>query len=491
MTKKMYFIYDDLKQPQVKLTDVIGNSRFSEIIYKRKSFKSITFENVERNSFVSTISHLKNRDEILTVKDQFAFLPVDTKIIHIFSDSIITNSEEFNILINKLYYSNSNIAVADESDCPLMLFFTNKVDYINYLEIYPTILTTDLLNIFKLQTVKNTCFCSISNYRNLVSYLSGSFNTRYFNILSGDEHTVTKKSGDKIKMKKEYNFYYFLPEDMCSWFVQPYNYQEGEDYAYYSMQRYNMTDMAIHWVHKSVSLKEFDLFLKKAFQFISHRKKKTVSLEEYESVKNDLYIEKLIRRIEELKQHKEFPTISAYIKNGTNYESIDEIIAYYKIVYTQITNSFTSKNSLVIGHGDFCFSNILYDRHSELFRLVDPKGALNEKDIWTDEYYDIAKLSHSVCGLYDFFNNDLYTIELQQSLKFKLNIDFKDAGHKELFKKYLIENGFDYQIVRLYEASLFLSMLPLHMDYPLKVFGFLLNGINILKDIEKIQKHQI
>ena len=46
------------------------------------------------------------------------------------------------------------------------------------------------------------------------------------------------------------------------------------------------------------------------------------------------------------------------------------------------------------------------------------------------------------------------------------------------------ENGFDYQTVRLYEASLFLSMLPLHIDYPLKVFGFILNAINILEEIE-------
>ena len=43
-------------------------------------------------------------------------------------------------------------------------------------------------------------------------------------------------------------------------------------------------------------------------------------------------------------------------------------------------------------------------------------------------------------------------------------------------------------LVRIYEASLFLSMLPLHIDYPQKVFGFLLNAINILKEIEKCMK---
>ena len=38
--------------------------------------------------------------------------------------------------------------------------------------------------------------------------------------------------------------------------------------------------------------------------------------------------------------------------------------------------------------------------------------------------------------------------------------------------------------VRIYEASLFLSMLPLHMDNPHKVFAFILNAKNILEEIE-------
>ena len=46
-------------------------------------------------------------------------------------------------------------------------------------------------------------------------------------------------------------------------------------------------------------------------------------------------------------------------------------------------------------------------------------------------------------------------------------------------------NGFDWWSVRVYEASLFLSMLPLHIDNPQKVFGLLLNAKNILKEIEE------
>ena len=55
----------------------------------------------------------------------------------------------------------------------------------------------------------------------------------------------------------------------------------------------------------------------------------------------------------------------------------------------------------------------------------------------------------------------------------------------EIFKKRLEQSGFDWLSVRLYEASLFLSMLPLHMDNPLKVLGFILNVKKLLEEIEK------
>ena len=73
-------------------------------------------------------------------------------------------------------------------------------------------------------------------------------------------------------------------------------------------------------------------------------------------------------------------------------------------------------------------------------------------------------------------------------MKLELEMDFDNSGYVEIFKRYLAENGFDYVTVRLYEASLFLSMLPLHMDNVQKTFGFLLNGIKILEEVETCLK---
>jgi hypothetical protein len=131
---------------------------------------------------------------------------------------------------------------------------------------------------------------------------------------------------------------------------------------------------------------------------------------------------------------------------------------------------------------------MLYSKELNLLRLIDPKGATTTDGLYMDPYYDVAKLSHSICGNYDFFNVGGYDIKLDSSLQFNLSIHFDNTKYVEIFKEYLETNGFDFSLVRLYEASLFLSMLPLHMDNPYKVFGFILNAIKILEEIEKCTK---
>ena len=138
----------------------------------------------------------------------------------------------------------------------------------------------------------------------------------------------------------------------------------------------------------------------------------------------------------------------------------------------------------VIGHGDPCFANAMYNKSTQTLKFIDPKGALTEEQLWTNPYYDIAKLSHSVCGRYDFFNNALFDIKIDSDFRYSLEIPFDNSKYVEIFKRKVVENGFDYLSVRIYEASLFLSMLPLHIDNPHKVFGFILNARNILEEIE-------
>jgi len=324
----------------------------------------------------------------------------------------------------------------------------------------------------------------MSDYSAFIRFLSGGFDARFFNTLNGTDYTVVKKSTDKKKIKMEYTFYHLIPEEMQSWFVLPYNYAEGEDWASYTMERYYMADMAIRWTHNAITAAKISVFLDKAMAFINQRNKKTVDEVQSAQIRSALYLDKIQDRIAMLKDCKEFPMIEGYIKQGTAYAGIDEVFDRYKHLYAKAQNKTKHLDYLCIGHGDLCFSNILYDDDTQIMRLIDPKGALTEADLWTDPYYDIAKLSHSVCGLYDYINSGQYSIELNQSMQFELCINFDNAEYKKLFYSNLERNGFNCGLTRLYEASLFLSMLPLHIDNLHKAYAFLLTALQIMEEVE-------
>ena len=57
----------------------------------------------------------------------------------------------------------------------------------------------------------------------------------------------------------------------------------------------------------------------------------------------------------------------------------------------------------VVGHGDLCFSNMFYSKSNQYLKLIDPRGASSEHDLYTDPDYDVAKLSHSIQGRLRFY----------------------------------------------------------------------------------------
>lgn len=481
MKFKILFIYDDIIKPSDKLKDIVGDLNFSEIVYRRKNFKAYIYDGLDKVS--NSRIHLSNIKDLEDLRHNILSYS-DYKIVHLFSHSIISDYKVFEILLNKLVYSVSNTMIKSK-DKILMASFKDIEDYRKFIDIRNSTTDIDAFSVMDFLSINNECLYDVSEYNTFVNFISGSFDARYFNKLDGDEYTVTKISEKKEKIKKEYNFYHLLPKEMQSSFVLPYNYSENDKVASYTMERYNFTDMAIKWVHQAISLEEFDKFMKRAFRFITTRNTKNISKEEYHAISDELYIGKLKRRIGQLKDHKDYNTLANYIENGSKFSNIDEIIDKYEELYKRISKDIKFDHIAAIGHGDFCFSNILYDKDTSTMKLIDPKGALIEDDLWVTPYYDIAKLSHSICGLYDFLNNDLYDIRINEDLRLELSIDVNVDKYINIFKQYLYKNNYDYNLVRLYEASLFLSMLPLHLDYPQKVLGFLLNGINIMEELER------
>ncbi len=465
MIRNVAVVYDDSRKPGRDIAGITGNKSFGQTIYKRQTLRERVADIFLNIPGVEGFYNAGSR-ELAGIKN--------AAVILLYSDFGVADIKELEIIVYKAGYAHENykITCANRIACVIYkdenaFFAASESDQDSFLEI------------------ESSAFADLSDVGNFRSFITGGFDARYFNRLTGDEYTVVKSSSKKEKIKAEYTFYGLLPDDMKQWFARPFDYRDEGPQASYRMQRYHMTDLAIRYVHGSISPEEFRDILKHLFYFLSHRKSENITRMEYEAEAKRLYVTKVYDRIKSLKELPEYEHIASLLPGLTGYPDIDAIVTRYINMYDSMRSNMVFEPVRVVSHGDMCFSNILYSGSDSMLVLVDPKGAMKEEDLYMDPYYDIAKLSHSVCGLYDLFNSDLYEISLDDSLLGRVTVDTDNRVYVEIFKEYLSEAGVDLKLIRLYEASLFLSMLPLHADRPKKVLGFILNAIAILDSLEK------
>ena len=473
--KKITVVYDDSVKPDREIRSITGDKSYGETIFKRVTLADRMADVLYKDKSVSRIIRVNSEDGVYAIPDEIEGRSGNS-IIHFYSNFGLSDVDEFLTIVKKARFVNENYTAFCDGK-PVLSIFPDS-------ESYEKVLSEVVSREYRADKIDNNCFTDLSVRANFLNFITSGFDARFFNALEGDEYTVTKKSSKVEKIHAEYEFYKLLPDDMKQWFVEPYDYEEDGEGASYKMERYHMTDVAIRFVHGAVDEAELKDLLDKLFYFISIRAKKAVSADAGKKKADELYIEKLDARMEELKKDGSYDKYDNLIKNGTKYSGLDEVIEMYKSLYEKLSDK-RKYDALVVGHGDLCFSNILYSKEASLLRLIDPKGAMNEEELYTDPYYDVCKLSHSVCGSYDFFNSGLYEITYDRDLNLNLHIDSEEGDRIKLFKTYLKKNGFDPELVRLYEAGLFLSMMPYHMDQPGKVLGFLLNAVRIMEEVEK------
>lgn len=140
-----------------------------------------------------------------------------------------------------------------------------------------------------------------------------------------------------------------------------------------------------------------------------------------------------------------------------------------------------------IMHGDLCFSNILYNSRSEKIKLIDPRGMFrNGKfSIYGDQKYDLAKLAHSIVGMYDHIISNDYLLSKNsdghEQIDFYIDKRTKDI-QEEFYNTRFIDHISVADIMPLV-VLLFVSMLPLHSTRCDHQKAMLLNAIRIYKEL--------
>ena len=465
MANNVIVVYDDSRRPNKNIRSITGGKSYGETIFKRITLKERMNSYFKSMEAVSSFIEKKDLPKLGGNKNE--------PVILLYSNYVVADEKAVEMLITKALYVHENYRVLSDNKNACVIF-RNVEEFMQRRESEYDDFTV----------IDSDAFCDISDVMNFRKFITSGFEARFFNSLSGDEYTVIKTSDNVQKLKAEYSLYALLPDRMKQWFVMPYDFTEDGGNASYSMKRYHMTDLAIRYVHGAITVEEFEKILDNIFFFLNIRDKKEVSSEEYEKRAYELYVKKVQDRIQQLKETSGYAKIAELIASSTDYKSIDDIVEKYISLYEKYQKSCCANNIKVVSHGDLCFSNILYSDEVSLIKFIDPKGALKEEDMYMDPYYDIAKLSHSICGHYDFFNSDRFEISMDEKMNSRLYVDSDNRTYVEIFKHKLSRFGVKFELIRVYETSLFLSMLPLHMDRPKKVFAFILNAIAIMESLE-------
>jgi hypothetical protein len=101
--------------------------------------------------------------------------------------------------------------------------------------------------------------------------------------------------------------------------------------------------------------------------------------------------------------------------------------------------------------------------------------------------YDLAKLSHSLEGDYDFIVNGLVETEWTAAgFEFKPQLDERHLAVKSLFHKWMLKHFAEYyDQIKLIESLLFLSMVPLHDDRFQAQEAFIARGLQTFAQVSK------
>ncbi|CDS95355.1 capsular biosynthesis protein [Vibrio coralliirubri] len=285
---------------------------------------------------------------------------------------------------------------------------------------------------------------------------------RAFNELKITSAWIEKSSIKNEKISAEANWFINLPFSLKGYTPQFLGMEEKNDSVSYRLEYLHLTALNELFVFSKLPSQTWNQILKSCMEFlvscqkcIPDEKCPGNSLEQLFTIKTE-------QRLKEYCKANNITIDDSWSFNGGAKVSLSSLIK------DSVRNLPKNSEAISVMHGDFCFSNILYDFRANKIKTIDPRGITTsgEKTIYGDIRYDISKLSHSILGLYDVIIAGYYHVKTQD-YNIRLVISEENA-YKETQCEFvkLVEETFGLTAKNLYamQIQLFLSMLPLHAD---------------------------
>lgn len=305
---------------------------------------------------------------------------------------------------------------------------------------------------------------------------------RAFNALSIDDDlgVFTKTSAQTDKFTDEINYYKLLPSKVQVLFprVVESSIEPGQEFL--SLEYYGYPSLQEVWLFENLHVRIWhQVFehLKTLLTGVMAQYGRPVDVSDYKR----MYVDKVLARREQMRPDCALAPLMRDPRglriNGALYPSFDAVMSRVEAALPELSGD----GRIAVIHGDMCFSNVLYDLRSQICKFIDPRGRFGQAGIFGDQKYDVAKLYHSVHGLYDFIVNDLFALEVSGN-DVTLNIKTRPE-HVEVRKAFddVFFPEFDRRHVELIAGTLFLSMPALHYDAPKRQVAMYAVGLQLFE----------
>jgi hypothetical protein len=300
---------------------------------------------------------------------------------------------------------------------------------------------------------------------------------RSFNNMQISNGVVTKSSQNEKKIIAEIDWFLNLPSNLKIFTPNLINYEKHTSIKY-SLEYLYLPTLSELYVFGEQGIEFWKNIFSNCFHFLkicSDTKNTLISVSEWNS--KSLIVDKTLSRLSEL--------------NNSCIWDINTPIYLNNLLQPSLLNMANELFIIAVDgeercgylHGDFCFSNILYDIRSNRIKAIDPRGIDNNNVItqYGDIYYDYAKLSHSIIGCYDFIIAKMYNIEKNNNnnYSFSITIDDRLIQIQNEYINTLNFEGLNFKKIYSQMILLFISMVPLHKDNQTRQVALILNAYRL------------
>lgn len=322
------------------------------------------------------------------------------------------------------------------------------------------------------------------NIDNLVDARRRLLQPRFFNTLTIDPvlNTITKVSSHDEKLEDELRWYLDLPDELAVLCPRIVAHHETNSQLHIVQEYYGYPTLAELYLYSDLHPDIWMSIMRHLLRIHQEFKRfpGTLDVDALRAV----YLDKTWQRLDLLRRQD--AAWEALLKrpevmyNGRALRNVEALSDGIR----EGVEALAQEAPICIVHGDYCFSNILYDVQNQIVRLIDPRGRFGKKGVYGDARYDIAKLRHSVCGLYDYIVADMFELqEEEEGFVGKVYINGTPQALGAAFDGLVEELGYAQSNIRFIEGLLFISMVPLHHGHPARQRMMYLTGLSLLNDV--------